>query len=331
MPYRSIFPLAQPRAIAGLIGLGLLGLGSAMACQQTTPTRAVAHQVEDSERASTATDHQPIALRYHTQDLEQAIAHVVTVPPNYTVTVAVADEPDATAAASLQTVAAIAQNQGAIAALNAGFFDPQNGQTTSYVTVDGDLVADPRQNRRLMDNPDLAPYRDQILNRSEFRRYHCGDAGATPQNRYAITSHDTAPPVGCQVVDAVGAGPRLLPLTSADEGFIAERDGVRIRDALGETQPNARSAVGITPAGAVLLVAIEQRTRDAAGTRDGAGLSLLALAELMRSLGAESALNLDGGSSTTLYYQGRTYPGRWSEGAPVERPVKSVLLVNDPN
>ncbi|MEO0406125.1 MAG: phosphodiester glycosidase family protein [Cyanobacteria bacterium P01_A01_bin.135] len=260
-------------------------------------------------------------LRYRAQNLERATAHVVTVPPAYKVTVAIADE----TTDALTPVAAIAQSQGAIAALNAGFFDPQNGQTTSYITIDGELIADPRDNGRLMDNPDLLPYREQILNRSEFRRYRCSGLDREDSHfRYGIAPHSSPPPCGCHIVDVVGGGPSLLPLTSEAEGFVAEVDGARIRDALGETQPNARSAVGITPEGEVLLVAVEQRPE-----LDRSGVSLPELADLMRSLGAQTALNLDGGSSTTLYYQGQTYAGRWVEGAPVERPVKSALVVMD--
>lgn len=45
-------------------------------------------------------------------------------------------------------------------------------------------------------------------------------------------------------VDASGGGPSLLPeLTSVLEGFV---DNANRRDALGSTQPNARTAMGIT-------------------------------------------------------------------------------------
>ncbi|MGB3612182.1 MAG: phosphodiester glycosidase family protein, partial [Elainellaceae cyanobacterium] len=232
------------------------------------------------------------SVQYSTRELDRATAHIVTVPAAYSVTVAIAPE--------LTPVAAIAQQAGATVAINAGFFDPQNGQTTSHVTIDGAVAADPRRNARLMDNPDLAPYLDQILNRSEFRRYRCGSEGAS---QYAIVAHDASSPEGCHLVDAVGGGPQLLPkLTSVDEGFVATENGTRIRDAIGETQPNARSAVGLTAAGKVLLVAVAQHPNIS-----GSGLSLVELADLMRSLGAETALNLDGGSSTTLYYEGQAY------------------------
>lgn len=252
------------------------------------------------------------SIQYSTRELDQATAHIVTIPARYNVAVAIVP--------GLDPVAAIAQQAGAAVAINAGFFDPQNDQTTSHVVIDGEVAADPRDNERLMDNPDLAPYLDQILNRSEFRRYRCGSEGAT---QYAIVAHDASVPNDCQLVDAVGGGPQLLPnLTATEEGFVATEDGIRIRDAIGADQPNARSAVGLTAAGEILFVAVAQRP-----DVSGSGLSLIELANLMRSLGAETALNLDGGSSTTLYYRGQTYLGRWVEGEPVERSVKTVLMV----
>jgi exopolysaccharide biosynthesis protein len=56
------------------------------------------------------------------------------------------------------------------------------------------------------------------------------------------------------------------------------------------------------------------------------GLSLMELAKFLQGLGVVAALNLDGGSSTALYYQGKTIHGKIdSQGNGVERPVKSVL------
>ncbi len=259
-------------------------------------------------------------VTYSTRELERSTVHIVTVPASYRVSVGVA--------ASLDTVAAIAQQSDAIAAINAGFFDPQNGETTSYITVDGEEVATPRDNSRLMDNPDLAPYLSKILNRSEFRRYRCAgsQSGEHSPGSYAIAPHSEPPPVGCRTLDAVGGGPRLLPeLTSVEEGFVAIAGGDRIRDALGETRPNARSAIGITASGKLLLVAAAQRPELATS-----GLTLRELATLMEELGAVEALNLDGGSSTALYYQGHLSLGRWSESQWIERPVKTALTVTAP-
>jgi exopolysaccharide biosynthesis protein len=47
----------------------------------------------------------------------------------------------------------------------------------------------------------------------------------------------------------------------------------------------------------------------------------------MKTLGVEKAMNLDGGSSSSLYYKGKTLYGKVDEkGNLVRRSVKSVLL-----
>jgi exopolysaccharide biosynthesis protein len=92
---------------------------------------------------------------------------------------------------------------------------------------------------------------------------------------------------------------------------------------LGSNQQNARSAIGITRDGGIILVMISQKPKVSPS-----GISLPALAEFMKSLGAEKAMNLDGGSSSSLYYNGKTFFGKVDrEGNFVKRPIKSVLLV----
>ena len=191
-------------------------------------------------------------------------------------------------------------------------------KTTSYVVRQGKLIADPKENERLVNNPNLKSYLGQIFNRTEFRRYLCGQT-----TRYSIALHNQSPPADCQLIDAIGAGPRLLPeLTLEKEGFV---DNANKRDALGSNQPNARTAVGITRDGSVILVMVAQKPSAPAN-----GISLPALADLMKTLGAEQAMNLDGGSSSSLYYNGKTFYGKVDlQGNSIKRPVKSVLLVQE--
>jgi hypothetical protein len=183
---------------------------------------------------------------------------------------------------------------------------------------DGALVADPNQNQRLVGNPDLASYMDRILNRSEFRRYDCG---GTP--RYDITFHSDPVPAGCALVDAVGAGPQLLPQDmSVEEGFVDRATG---RDALGSQSRNARSAVGLTAEGGVVMVMVAQ----VPGVSPS-GMTMAEVADVMRDRGVIQALNLDGGSSSTLIYGDTVHYGRLNaEGERVQRPVKSILWVEN--
>ena len=255
----------------------------------------------------------PKTIRYFERTLPQSIAHILLIPANsrFLVTPALSQK--------VATVEEFAHKHRAVAILNAGFFDPANQKSTSYIVLHGKLVANPKENERLVNNPNLKPYLSQIFNRTEFRRYLCGQT-----IRYSIALHSHSPPAGCQLVDAIGAGPRLLPeLTLVKEGFV---DNANKRDALGSNQLNARTAVGITPDGSVVLVMVAQKPSVSANS----GVSLPALADLMKTLGADKAMNLDGGSSSSFYYNGKTFYGKVDlERNPIKRPVKSVLLVQE--
>ncbi|RCJ19853.1 hypothetical protein A6S26_03720 [Nostoc sp. ATCC 43529] len=252
-------------------------------------------------------------IRYEQRTLPEGIANILFIPANsrFLVTAALSEK--------VSTVEEFAEKYKAIAIFNAGFFDPANQKTTSYVIIQGKLVADPKQNDRLVNNPNLKPYLGKILNRTEFRRYVCG------QNvKYDITLHNESAPPGCQLADAIGAGPRLLPkLTLVEEGFV---DNASKRDALGSNQRNARTAVGITDDGSVVLVMVSEKPSVGANS----GISLPALADLMKNLGVKKAMNLDGGSSSSLYYKGKTFYGKIDlERNFIKRPVKSVLVVQE--
>ena len=252
---------------------------------------------------------------YKTYPLTQAIAHTVLIPAQSQHQVIPAVTP------GIATLKDFAEPYQAIAVINGGFFDPENQQSTSYVTLKQQLAADPKQNERLINNPALAPYLSKILNRSEFRQYQCGRSV-----RYDIVLHNDPVPIDCQLVNALGAGPRLLPdLNLRPESFLeADPNGAIVRDPIDQDRRSPRSAIGITADGSLLLVMVAQKP----DLPNASGMTLQELADFMKSLGIQKALNLDGGGSASLYYNGTTYYGKLDEnGQAIERPVKSVLLV----
>ncbi|NMG21404.1 phosphodiester glycosidase family protein [Brasilonema bromeliae] len=252
-------------------------------------------------------------IKYEQRNLPNSIVHILNIPSGsqFVVTPALSSQ--------LNTVEEFAKQHQAVAIINAGFFDPVNQKTTSIIFQQGKLIANPKDNERLVNNPDLKPYLNKILNRAEFRRYLCEQTV-----RYSITLHSEPLQVGCQLVDALGGGPQLLPeLTSVQEGFV---DNANRRDALGSTKANARTAIGITGDGTIVLVMVAQKPDVAANS----GMSLPELARFMQTLAVEKAMNLDGGSSSSLYYDGKTFYGKVdSKGNLVKRPVKSVLIVQE--
>ncbi len=82
---------------------------------------------------------------------------------------------------------------------------------------------------------------------------------------------------------------------------------------------NPRTGVGATKDGEILFVVVD-------GRRPGysEGMTLLQFARLMKHLGAVSALNLDGGGSSTMFVKGKVR-NVTSDGP--ERPVGSALLL----
>ncbi len=252
-------------------------------------------------------------LKYEKYQLEGTTLYTLLIPahPNYNVSVA--------SASSLKTLEQFAQSYSAIAVLNGGFFDPKNGKTTSYLVQEGHLIGDPRQNERLINNPDLKPYLNQILNRSEWRRYQCGQS-----IKYAIAFHRDPIPPHCQLKEALGGGPRILPQIEAKTEAFWEQDrqGRVIRDALGMNQANARTALGIMENGDLFWVMASQTP---------SGISLPDLAQFLKERGIKEAINLDGGSSSAFYSHGSLNYGKLdAKGNPVQRPVKSVLILSAP-
>lgn len=105
----------------------------------------------------------------------------------------------------------------------------------------------------------------------------------------------------------VGAGPLLVQnqqvvLNAKSEGF---------SEAFIQ-QKAPRSAIATTNRGTLILVAVHHRT-------DGPGPSLAEMAQLIRQMGAIEALNLDGGSSTSLYLGGQL----------IDRPARNAARVHN--
>ena len=106
----------------------------------------------------------------------------------------------------------------------------------------------------------------------------------------------------------ISGGPRLVK-----EGIVyvsKNEEKFKSDIALGRA---ARTAVGITKDGKLLLVTVDGLPRDksARDDRSSIGVTLEELAELMINLGAVEAMNLDGGGSTTM----------WIDGKVVNKPV----------
>jgi Phosphodiester glycosidase/WD40-like Beta Propeller Repeat len=115
------------------------------------------------------------------------------------------------------------------------------------------------------------------------------------------------------VLDTVGGNPLLV------------ENGVVVAGPCPESICNRhpRTAIGVTPAGRILMVVVDGRRKDSRG------MTLVRLAGLMRSLRASFAVNLDGGGSSTMVVRGRKgglqVVNEPSDGR--QRKVSSAILV----
>lgn len=107
------------------------------------------------------------------------------------------------------------------------------------------------------------------------------------------TETGTQPADFSQYTQVVGAGPLLVQ----NRQVVLNAESEQFATAFAQ-QAAARSVIGSTATGNLMLVAVHNRL-------DGAGPTLREAAQIMLQLGAVNALNLDGGSSTTLYLGGR--------------------------
>jgi exopolysaccharide biosynthesis protein len=123
-----------------------------------------------------------------------------------------------------------------------------------------------------------------------FRRVEAGtlSVGSTVQLQTQAT------PAGLDnFANMIGAGPLLIESGQIVLNAAAEQFGKGL-----DAQLAPRSAIAQTADGTVFLATTHNRI-------GGAGPSLPEWAQLLRSMGAVSALNLDGGSSTSLYLGGQ--------------------------
>jgi exopolysaccharide biosynthesis protein len=193
------------------------------------------------------------------------------------------------------------ENQ-ALAAINGTFFDVKNGGSVDFIKVDSLVMA---QNQ---------------LEKNGTRAKHQQAAVVIGKGKLGIKKWDGAADweLGLQEENVMLTGPLLV--------FNA---GYEVQDSSSFSRSrHPRTAIGIKPNGRVLLLTVDGRNANSAG------MSLTELAQTMKWLGCTSAVNLDGGGSTTLWINGFpdegvvNYPTdnkRWDHAG--QRKVANVVLV----
>ena len=202
---------------------------------------------------------------------------------------------------------------GARLTVNAGFFDPQNEKTISYIITDKQTTEDPLFNENLMQNPILRRHMDKIVNRTEFRVIQCDDDNSW---RYEITPHKGSVDFACSVINAASGGPLVYPeLKLEEEFFILKKDGEIIRESASVLHKTSRTIIGLKNGEAHILIITDEHPMDIYEVHD-----------LCKQLEFDRAMAFDGGSSTSMNYKNKIEVVS-TKGDGAGRSLKSFMLV----
>lgn len=183
----------------------------------------------------------------------------------------------------------IAEEAGAILAINGDYY---GAQEDGYVLRNGVLY----RNTAVSGQTDLVIYKDgsfAVINETD------------------VTAEELLADGAQQVLSF---GPALI-----EDGSVV----VSEEDEVGKAKTsNPRTAVGVIDDLHYLFVVSDGRTTESAG------LSLLQLAEFMKELGVTTAYNLDGGGSSTMYFNGEVINNPTTNGRSIaERSVSDIVYI----
>lgn len=149
-----------------------------------------------------------------------------------------------------------------------------------------------------------------IIDGVRYSDGHNGDcfAGFDSNNILWVGYYTPEDTENMQIRDGVSFGPILI-----QNGVMADTNHL-----LGGVNP--RTAIGQRADGAVLMLVIDGRQAHSIGA------TYLDLAEVMMDYGAVNAMNMDGGSSTVMWYNGE-YVNSCSSANGVSRPLPNAFLI----
>ena len=195
--------------------------------------------------------------------------------------------------------------------INAGYFDPQNQKSMSYIVTDRATMEDPQVNESILYNPVLRKNMDKILNRTEFRILECDRTGY----HYEIVPHKSSIDFGCALITSAQGGPLVYPqLRLEEEFFIEKKDGQIVRESCSVLHKTSRTIIGLKGEDVHILIITDKHPMDMYEVHD-----------YVKSLGWDRAMAFDGGSSTSMNYLNKYSVTSVGDGA--GRSLKSFMIV----
>lgn len=190
-----------------------------------------------------------------------------------------------------ETTSSMAGNNNAILAVNGDYY---GADRSGYVIKNGVIYRNTV--RSDSEYPDLAVYKDgsfKIIYETE------------------VTAEEL---LADGVVNLFAFGPSLV-----ENGEISVDQNTEVRQAMTK---NPRTAIGIVDKNHYILVVSDGRTNESKG------LSLYELAEVLKEYGATTAYNLDGGGSSTMYFNGNIVNNPTTNGHNIsEREVSDIVYI----
>ena len=184
-----------------------------------------------------------------------------------------------------------AANNNAFLAVNGDYY---GANTTGYVIRNGVVYRDTV--REDSSNGDLAIYKD-----GSFKIIYEDQVSADQL-------------VKDGVVNLLAFGPSLV-----ENGEIAVDTNSEVGQSMSS---NPRTAIGIIDENHYIIIISDGRTSESEG------LSLYQMAEVMKSYGVKTAYNLDGGGSSTLYFNGQVINKPTTNGNTIsERSVSDIVYI----
>ena len=188
------------------------------------------------------------------------------------------------------TTSSMAQSSAAILAVNGDYYGARDN---GYVVRDGIIY----RSSAKTDQEDLVIYKDgsmKIINESEVSAQELVDDGA---------------------VTVLSFGPALV-----ENGKVSVSQNDEVGKAMAS---NPRTAIAITEDNHYLFIVSDGRTDESEG------LSLYELATFAASLGAKTVYNLDGGGSSTMYFNGNVVNNPTTNGWDIsERGVSDIVYIS---
>ena len=172
----------------------------------------------------------------------------------------------------MKPLSTLAEEHKATAAINGTYYDMRNGSSVTFLKID----------RAVADSTTEAEFKIRVTGAVAVRK---GKLRILPWSRSIERGYKK------KTGTVLASGPLLLQNSHNADWSACDSNFIEAK--------HPRSAIAITKDKRVLLITVDGRSPG-----NAIGMNIPELAHLIKTIGGKTALNLDGGGSTTLYLNG---------------------------